>query len=434
MSNDAKLKRDIGLLAAGLLVLNGVVGAGIFGLPGRLADQAGNFSPWLIIIFGALIITVAWTYAELASYFTRTGGPVAYVSEAFGPVLGFQVGWMLYIGRVAALAANTNVLSDYLAYVWDAASGGLARVAIIFIFIGTLAAINIFGIKRAVQTVNILTFFKIIPILVLIILGFQYLTPEMLLPQDLPKIDDTEAVVLLVLYAFVGFEGALITAGETREPKKNLPRALISTVLIITALYFAVQLAYVAVSPPGGSEVPLVALGQELLGPIGGIIITITAVISIAGNTTVIIIAAPRMTFALAEDHTLPAWFKKVHEKYNTPANGIIFMAIFSALAAISGTFVMLAVSSTLARMVATGICILGLPRIRKKADQETLENAVKIPGGYLIPGIAMLVCIFAASQSSIKAWGYMAAFIAVGSVLYVVNKFYKTNQNDEGI
>ena len=114
MGNDAKLKRDIGFLAAGLLVLNGVVGAGIFGLPGRLYDQAGAFSPWLILIFGALIITVAWTYAELASYFTKTGGPVAYVSHAFGPVLGFQVGWLLYIGRVAALAANTNVLTAYL--------------------------------------------------------------------------------------------------------------------------------------------------------------------------------------------------------------------------------------------------------------------------------------------------------------------------------
>ena len=137
--NDVKLKRDIGLIAAGFLVLNGVIGAGIFGLPGRLSEVAGVFSPWLIILFGILIITVVWTFAALSSYFSTTGGPVVYVSSVFGPMLGFQTGWLLYVGRLAAFAANINLLFDYVAYLWDGASDWGLRSLLIFLVVGGLS-------------------------------------------------------------------------------------------------------------------------------------------------------------------------------------------------------------------------------------------------------------------------------------------------------
>ena len=161
LDNDKKLKRDIGIFATGFLVLNGVIGAGIFGLPGRLVEQAGMFGPWLIILFGAFIITVAWTFASIASYFNTTGGPVAYAHRAFGPLVGFQTGWLLYIGRVSAIAANINVLFNYAAYLWEGASGELTRVAMFFIIIGGLTAVNVMGIKKAVKAINVITFFKL---------------------------------------------------------------------------------------------------------------------------------------------------------------------------------------------------------------------------------------------------------------------------------
>ncbi|MDA0707535.1 MAG: APC family permease [Proteobacteria bacterium] len=425
--NDAKLKRDIGVFAAGFLVLNGMIGSGIYGLPGTLADQAGIFSPWLFIIIGALFLTVVWTFAALASYFNYTGGPVVYASRAFGPLIGFQTGWLLYVGRVSAFAANSNVLFDYATYLWDGASDFVVRSVLLLVVIGGLTVINILGIKKAVQAINILTFLKIVPLLVLVLIGLQYLSPAGFLPSELPKFDDTGALALLVLYAFVGFEGAVVTAGETKNPKKTLPRALITTVLLITLLYFIIQLVYVSVAPIGSGNAPLVELGTTLIGPIGGVIIIITAIFSVTGNVTSIIIAAPRMTYAMAEDNSLPLWFSKVHEKYNTPANSIIFLGVFAFLLAITGTFIYLAIASTLSRMIAYSICILSLPFIRKKADEETLKQATVLPGGYIIPAVGFIVCVFAASQSTANSWMYMAGFIGLGSILYFLNyKFQK--------
>lgn len=423
--NDAKLKRDIGFFAAGFLVLNGMIGSGIYGLPGTLSDQAGSFSPWLFVIIGALVITIVWTFAALASYFNYTGGPVVYASRAFGPLIGFQTGWLLYVGRVSAFAANSNVLFDYATYLWDGASDFVVRSILLLLVIGGLTVINILGIKKAVQAINILTFLKVVPLLILVLIGLQYLSPAGFLPSDLPKFDDVGATALLVLYAFVGFEGAVVTAGETKNPKKTLPRALISTVLAITALYFIIQMVYISVPMEGSGNAPLVELGSALIGPIGAVIIIITAIFSVTGNITGIIIAAPRMTYAMAEDNSLPSWFSQVHDKYNTPANSILFLGAFAFLLAITGTFVYLAIASTLSRMIAYAICIVSLPIIRKKADEETLEQASSLPGGYIIPLVAFVVCVLAASQSNMNSWIYMAGFIALGSVLYVMNKIF---------
>jgi len=428
--NEAKLKRDIGLLAAGFLVLNGVIGAGIFGLPGKLVEQAGMFGPWLIIIFGAFILTVAWTFASIASYFNTTGGPVAYANRAFGPLIGFQTGWLLYIGRVSAIAANINVLFNYAAFLWDGASGETVRGVMFFIIIGGLTVINVMGIKKAVKAINVITLFKLIPVLVLILLALPHLTPEGVIPAGLPSFDDMSGLVLLILYAFVGFEGALVTAGETKNPKKTIPRALITGVIVITVIYFSVAMTYANVVENGGGDTPLIDMGEILMGAYGGTIIIITAIFSILGNATSIVIAAPRMTFAMAEEGSLPKWFGKVHEKYSTPANSIIFLGGLAFLLAISGTFVYLAIASTLARMIAYAICMLALPNIIKKADQQTRENATKLPGGYLIPGVAFFVCLFTISQSTERSWQYVIGFIVLGSVLYFMNKLLSKKES----
>ncbi|MDG1438775.1 MAG: APC family permease [Emcibacteraceae bacterium] len=412
--NDKHLKREIGLFAAGFLVLNGLIGAGIFGLPGVLAEQAGLFSPWLFIIFGLLIIPIVLTFAVLASYFQSTGGPVLYASSAFGPLVGFQTGWLLYVGRVASFAGNINLMFDYISYIWNGASEPIIRGILILLVTGGLAIINIVGIKRAIQAINLFTFLKIIPLILMLLLGIQYVTPEGVLPSDLPKFDDLGSSVLLIMFAFVGFEAALVTAGETKNPRTTLPRALVSMVLIITVFYFAIQLIYVSVNPSGSENAPLIELGKSLMGPIGGTILILTAVFSICGNITGVMISGPRMTYAMAKEDCLPPWFSKINEKYKTPVNSIIFKAVFVYLLAISGTFVYLAIASALTRMLAYIICIASLPIIKKKVDQETRDQATKLPGGYIIPIVGMLVCIGAVSQASLNSWFYMLGFITL--------------------
>jgi basic amino acid/polyamine antiporter, APA family len=422
----AKLKRDIGMVAAGFLVLNGIIGAGIFGLPGRLTEVAGAFSPWLFLIFGALIITVVWSFASLASYFSSTGGPVVYVSSAFGPMLGFQTGWLFYVGRVAAFAANINLLFDYAAFLWDGANEWVTRSIMIFIVIGALTVINILGIRKAIQAINILTFLKLVPIFLMIIMGIQYLEPAHMIPPELPVLEDAEAVILLIFFAFTGFESVLASAGETKNPKTTIPRALLSVFVVVTIIYFLLQLVYVTVAPPANASAPLIGLGGSLMGPIGEKIIITTAIFSILGNVAGIVIFASRSSFGMAHYGSLPMWFGKVHEKYSTPANSVIFQAVFVFILAISGTFVYLAMAGTLARLIAYSICILALPKVRKNADPETRKNALKIPGGYIIPLIGLCVCIFAMSQSQILNWQYLIGFVALGTALYFLNEKLK--------
>lgn len=421
-NSDARLKREIGTLAAGFLVLNGIIGAGIFGLPGRLAEVAGAFSPWLFIIFGILIITVVWSFAAISSYFSSTGGPIVYVTDAFGPLLGFQTGWLFYVGRLAAFAANLNLLFDYASYLWDGASVWAIRSVMIFIVVGGLTIINILGIKKAVLAINVLTFLKLVPIFLMILLGLQYLAPENLLPPDLPKFDDAGAVILLIFFAFTGFESVLASAGETKNPQKTIPRALISVFIMVTIIYFLLQLVYVTVGPEINGDAPLIELGRSLIGPIGGTIIIFTAIFSILGNVAGIAIFGSRSSFAMAHYGALPMWFGKIHQKYSTPSNSLLFQAVFVYILAISGTFVYLAIAGTLARMIAYSICILALPKVIKNADQQTRDNATKIPGGFIIPAIGLLVCIFAMTQSELINWQYLLGFVAVGSVLYFIN------------
>ncbi len=424
--NDEKLKRDIGILAAGFLVLNGIIGAGIFGLPGRLAEVAGTFSPWLFIIFGVLIIMVVWPFAALSSYFTTTGGPVVYVTSAFGPLLGFQTGWLFYVGRVAAFAANLNLLFDYASYLWDGASVGLIRNIMIFVVVGCLALINILGIKKAIHAINILTFLKLVPIFLMILLGVQYLAPENMIPPEIPKFDDAGAVILLIFFAFTGFESVLASAGETKNPKKSIPRALLVVFVVVTLIYFLLQLVYVTVAPEIDAASPLIGLGNSLLGPVGGVIIILTAIFSILGNVAGIAIFASRSTFGMAHYGLLPMWFGKVHERYSTPANSVIFQAVFVFVLAVSGTFVYLAIAGTLARMIGYSICILSLPKVRKMADPQTAKEALKVPGGYFIPIVGLSVCIFAMTQSELLNWQYLAGFVVVGTLLYFLNNHLK--------
>ena len=419
---DIKLKRDIGKWGVRFLVLNCVIGAGIYGLPGALMNMAGSFSPWLFLIFGVLVISIVLTFASLASYFSNTGGPILYTSTAFGPLAGFQMGWLLYMARVASFAANIHVLFDYASYLWDGASVDLIRNIMIFLVIALLITINILGIKKAIQAINILAFFKTIPLIVMMILGFQYLTPEALMPTDIPQIDDTSALVLLILYAFIGFESSLISAGETKNPRKAMPGALISMMLFITVFYFLIQLAYVLVAPTVTEGAPLVAMGEVLMGAVGATIVVLAAIFSVTGNVTSSIISCSRISYAMAEEGSLPKWFGEIHPKYNTPVNSLIFLGILVFLLALSGTFIYLAVASALTRMLAYAVCVFALPVVRRKADENIRAEALTLPGGFLIPGIALLVSLYAIFQASMNSWLYLLGFALVGNVFYFFN------------
>ncbi len=239
----------------------------------------------------------------------------------------------------------------------------------------------------------------------------------------MPTIDDLGGTTLLLIYAFVGFESVTIVSGESKNPKRTMPRALVMTVIATGTLYFLIVLAYISVLPDAGaSGATLIDVGRELMGPTGAVLITLAAFFSIGGNLSSIMLAVPRLTFALAQDRLLPKWFGQIHEKYSTPGNSIMFLGGLGLIFALTGSFAYLAAASSLMRLIAYVLCISALPAIRRKATAEEKADAYRLKGGYTIPGFALVLCLWIGAQSSLLSWQVTGGLVAAGLVLYAVS------------
>jgi amino acid transporter len=409
--DDKGLRREIGFTGSAFLAFNGVIGASIFALPAKLQDQFGWFSPWLFPLFGLLVLIVALPFARVASHFPMSGGPVVYGAQ-FGPAVSFQGGWIYYLARCTALAANANVLVTYLAAFWPPLGEGAWRAAAIVTLVGLLTAINVAGVKKAVRLLDALTLLKAAPLIGMAIFGLVVAGGSIQAPEALPPLSGIEAAALLVLYAFVGFETSVVPAGETRDPQKTIPRALIATIVATALLYFLVQLSYVAVMAPGeGGDAPMVAFGTKLAGAAGGLLLTAAAIFSLSGNISGGITAATRATYALGRDGLLPAWFGRVNPRFATPANSVMFMGGLIALLAVTGSFIWLAVISTLARLIVYSLAIAALPKLER-------DRAGKLPI-YAMMAAGLGVCLWAALQSEWASWRMLLILIAAGTLLY---------------
>lgn len=401
-----------------------MIGAGIFALPSIVASKAGILSPWLFLAAGVLFTTVVLAFAELSSYFRESGGPVLYATTAFGPLIGFSTGWIYYISRAVALAANSNVMAIYLGALWPWFGTEFGRVAVIVIVLGGLTAINVFGVKNGIRTLTFFTLLKVVPLVVMIILGVQYFAPESMLPASLPVIEDLGGTTLLLMYAFVGFETVLITAGETTKPRATIPKTMILTVIATGVLYFLIMLVYISVLPgPADPEATLVDVGRVLLGTAGVVAITLAAVFSIGGNLSCTMLAGPRLTFALAEHSLLPKWFSQVHNRFSSPANSVMFLGGLAMLLALSGSFVRLAIATSLTRLITYLICIAALPVIKRQADDDAVSRSFRIPGGYTIPVVAFILCLWVVSQSPIDSWAMVGGLFVVGLIPFFLTR-----------
>jgi amino acid transporter len=419
-SPTSKLRRDIGFFGASFLVLNAMIGAGIFALPGKVAVNAALLSPWLFLVVGVLFLSVVLTFAELASYYEKTGGPVIYATEAFGPLAGFSTGWVIYLARMTAFAANANVMAIYLASLSDFFAGDLARGAIITLVTVGLTWANVLGVRDGVRTMGVFTILKVTPLILLVLLGLQHITGDTLIPGAPFVVDELGGTTLLLIYAYVGFETVAVTAGETSQPRSTIPKALVGTVLGTGLLYFVIVLVFVSIiSAENYATATLVDVGRVLAGPAGAIAITLAAVFSIGGNLAGSMLAAPRLIFSLAENRLLPRWFGHVHAKHATPDRCILIMGGMALVLALTGSFVKLAIASSVARLLGYIICIASLPAIRRNATQEIRDKAYRLKGGYAIPIVGLLICIWLLMQSKAESWIAVSILIAIGLFFY---------------
>jgi amino acid transporter len=406
------------------IAINGIIGAGIFGLPSKVFSLIGPYSLIAFVACALVVALIILCFAEVGSRFDDTGGPYLYAREAFNPAVAFEIGWLIWLARVTAFAANCNLLINYLGYFWTSATDSFWRASVIVVVVAVLFVINLLGIRQATIVSNFFTIGKLVPIIIFIGAGLFFLNPQAFAPGPSPDMGAFSQSVLLLVYAFTGFEMATIPAGEVRDPKRNMPRALIVAILVVAVLYILIQVVCVGTLPGlGQSQKPLADAGTQFLGTAGGAIISAGAIISITGNLNILMLSGSRLPFAMAEQKQLPAFIGRVHGSFFTPYVAILLTAALMLLLTLKSSFVAALTISTIARLVTYGATCLALPIFRRRKNGPAA--AFHLPGGTIIAVLALLLIVWLLLHSTLQEAKAAAIAGAVGLAIYFAYWLY---------
>jgi amino acid transporter len=400
------------------LAINSIVGAGIFGLPAEVFSRIGAYSLGAFVVCAAATTLIVICFAEVSSRFTATGGPYLYARETFGPALGFQVGWMLWIARVTAFAANCNLLVAYLAFFIPSVAGGWPRAVAIAAIVISLVAVNVAGVEGAARLGNVFTVAKLLPLLVFVVVGAFFIDPAAYAFGPLPGLGDFSVAVLLLVYAFSAFEMVVVTGGESRDPRRDLPYALLAAIALVALFYVAIQTVAIGTLPGLATATrPLADAAARFMGPAGAALISAGALVSIYGNLNVTLLVTPRLLFAMAQRGELPAAFARVEPRVHTPHLAILTTGVIVLTLTISGTFVYAATVSVIARLLCYASTCAALPALRRRADAPAA--VFRAPGGVAVAGLALALIAWLLSNATIIHVRDTAVAAAIGLALY---------------
>ena len=402
------------------LVINSVIGAGVFGLPAAVAALTGVWSPLTVLIAALGIIPIALCVAEVGSRFDVAGGPYLYTRTAFGPNAGFHVGWLLLWTRLLSAGAVLNILASYLATLipWIGHPAGRALTMILAVALFT--AINVRGVRQAAWTVNFFTVAKLLPLVLLIVLGMLHLQSGVMATQQVAAPRWTDAVLQMV-FAFAGFEVALVAAGEVRRPRQDAAFALIVAIAIITAVYAFVQLAVIGVLPNAAtSQAPIADALGVIMGPVGATIGALAAATSAYGWLTGNALLIPRVPFSMAERGELPGPLAHIHPAFRTPHVAIIACAVVALALGLLGTFAVTATLSAIGRLVVYLMTCASLIVLRRNASQPA---GFVLPAGGLFASIGIAFSIWLLSTRSFAQVWIIGGIVLAGAVMRAVSR-----------
>lgn len=393
-----------------LLGINGIVGTGIFLLPNKAYSIIGSASLGVLLFDAVIAGCIALCFAEAASLFTRNGGPYLYAKHALGDFWAFEVGVLKWIVTVIAWAAMAVGFATALGAAVPALSGDFAKDVISFILIVGLTIVNIFGVNVSKFVNNLITISKLVPLTLFIAIGIFFInganfTP--VFPQDIYVDGSFAQAAVLLFFAYTGFEVIAIAAEDMKNPKKNLPRAIIMCMLLVSVLYMAILAVSIGVlgTDLANTKAPVQDAFNVIVGPIGMYIVLVGTLISMGGINFAEAYYAPRVATSMAEDGMLPNALAK-RNRYNAPYVAAIVTAIASVLLAWSGSFTTLAAISAVSRFTQyLPTCLAVIIFRRKWADKA---RSYTIPGGYLIPVIAIGTSLWmlAQAQTNQLLWG----------------------------
>ncbi len=395
------LVRTIGRWSLTALMVNSIIGGGIFGLPSLLAARLGALSPISCLGAGFGVLIIAACIAEVSSRYDETGGLYLYARDALGRFAGLLVAWLTWLTRIAAPAAVANLFCTYLAQFIPAAGTRPVELLVLALLLGHLAFVNYLGVRSGRNISNIFTAVKAGFLLFFVISGLLVLLlrPDIRLPLTVPVIStkDWFEAILLLVYAYGGFEGALFVGGESTNPKRDTPFALLLALVIVSVIYTGVQFVTVAtLLSPASSTRPLSDAAQHFLGPIGAAAMALAALVSAYGYLSANLLHAPRITFAMAEQGDFPALFGKIHPRYRTPYFSILIYALIVFAFAALGNFRWNAMLSAVSRLAVYGAMALALPILRRRRDSKA---QFRLPAPYLFAALALLFTVVLLTQ-----------------------------------
>jgi amino acid transporter len=412
------LVRAIGRWGLAALVINSIIGSGIFGLPAIVAADLGRQSPFAYLVAAVGVGMIMGCFAEVASQFRQAGGPYLYTRVAFGRLLALEVAWLHWLSRLTAAAAAINLFSTYLGYFWPSAQRPLERSLLAAAILVVITGVNLLGVKVGAHLSSAFTIAKIAPLLLFAVAGLVYgfAHPGVTLANPhVATATDWFNASLVLLFAYGGFEGALVPMSEARDPQRDVPFAMLIGFLSVTLIYVLVQIVVIRVLPdPAQTDRPLAMAAQVFLGPAGAAFIAISALLALFGYLSANMVHVPRTTFALAEQGDLPPVFAAVHNRFRTPYVSILVFGVSLWVLATLGNFRWNVVLSSASRLITYGLVCAALLALRRKQPGAA---AYRLPFGRIFAavGIALMIALLTRITREEFAW-----ILATGAVAFL--------------
>jgi len=384
----------------------------------------GGYSPIAFIACGLLAFLVILCFAEAGSRFRDSGGPYAYTHAAFGEWAGFSIGWLAWLARVSSFAALANLFVTYLAWFAPGVDVGWPRILTCTVLVLAFGVLNVIGVRGATRVSNALTLGKLVPLLLLSVIGLFFVDGSRLALGPAPTLTDFSQAVLLLVYAYTGFESAIIPAGEVLDPPRDVPFALIAATIFVTLVYLGVQVVCIgSLGDLGSLSRPLTDAAAQFAGTIGATVISAAALVSIAGTLNGSMLAAPRMLLAMAERRQMPAVFGHIHTGFHTPHIAVIVTTCAMLAATVSGGFIVLVLISTIARLLTyVGTCAAVIA-LRHRPDAAAAQ--FRIPGGAPVPVLALIVCAWLLLHSTWQEAALVAIALVLGLLPYAISRVW---------
>ncbi len=423
------LKREIGVFALTMAILNITVGTGIFVIPAIIAENLGAAAIAAYLVCGVLIFLIALCFAELGSKTTASGGVYTYIETAFGPYAGFIANNVYWLGAcVISDAAVANALADTLKYFFPFMGNVIYRDLFFVLLFGGFAFLNIRSVKNGIRFIEFAAFGKLIPLIILVAAGFAFVSTKNLAWTSAPSINNISSASLLLFFAFIGLDTPLSNGGEIKNVKRTVPLGIFFGILSVLVLYISIQLVVQGIlgnNISAHKDAPLADVAGIIFGKTGIVLIVIATSISMLGNVGGEILSIPRILFAGAKDGLMPEALGKIHPKFFTPYVAVSFYASLGFLFAVSGGFKQLAIIATAATLLIYLGVVLSTLMLRKN-DVAISEKTFRVPGGYIIPMLASAVIIWLLTGLSKKEFIGIEIFILIFSVIYLLMKMFK--------